>query len=124
MMGWLKNKMHKRGYDDLEDIRSNVMGNDFLRSPEPDFPRTPAPERGRVEVPSFDEPFRRDEPPGFSSIDTRFPDQPMGDRRGSDNYDILDRLNLIESQLSAIRSQTETINERLKNLETKLTRRY
>lgn len=125
MMGWLKNRVHRQN-DDLEDIRSNVLGNDFTRNPEPDFPRTDFPrspplERGRIEAPTFDEPFRRDEPPGFSSIDTRFPE--ATDRR-SDNYDIIDRLNLIESQLSAIRSQTETINERLKNLETKLTRRY
>ena len=43
----------------------------------------------------------------------------------SRNYDILDRLNIIEAQLSAIRSQTETINERLKNMEMKLgPRRY
>ena len=129
MMGWLKNKVHRQN-DDLEDIRSSVLGNDFTRNPEPDFPRpdfprSPPLDRGRIEVPSFDEPFRRDEPPGFSSIDTRFPDQPtMNDRGRSDSYDIIDRLNLIESQLSAIRSQTETINERLKNLETKLTRRY
>lgn len=43
----------------------------------------------------------------------------------ANNYDVLDRLNLIESQLAAIRSQTETINERLKNMETRLVgRRY
>jgi chaperonin cofactor prefoldin len=38
----------------------------------------------------------------------------------------MDRLNLIESQLAAIRSMTETINERLKNMESRLglQRRY
>jgi chaperonin cofactor prefoldin len=38
----------------------------------------------------------------------------------------MDRLNLIESQIAAVRSMTETINERLKNMESKLVmqRRY
>ncbi len=114
--------MHKKEYDDLEDIRSNVLG-DFRGLPppsEPDFPRP-----RQIEVPAFEEPFRREErfgePPGFSSIDMR---ERFPEREQSRNYDILDRLNLIESQLAAIRSQTETINERLKNLEAKLTRRY
>ena len=39
-------------------------------------------------------------------------------------YEIEDRLNIIETQLQAIRSQTETINERLKNLDAKLGRRF
>lgn len=113
--------MHKR-YDDLEDIRSNVVGRDLLAPPEPDFP--PRRFEKPVEVPTFDEPIRRfDEPPGFNTVDTRFPEQ--RDERGSNRYEVIDRLNLIESQLAAIRSMTETINERLKNLETRLTgRRY
>lgn len=128
MLSWLKNRMHKR-YDDLEDIRSSVLGNDFRNPPEPDFPRR---EAGRLEAPAFDpierhfgEPFepRFEQPPGFSTVDTRFP-EPQINERGQRDYDILDRLNLIESQLAAIRSQTETINERLKNLEARLTRRY
>ncbi|MEK6888205.1 MAG: hypothetical protein AABX14_04650 [Candidatus Aenigmatarchaeota archaeon] len=124
MMGWLKNKMHKN-YDDYEDIRSNVVGKDLLAPPEPDFPQRRI-ERA-IEVPKFEEPLGRfEEPPGFSTVDTRFPDQqPAASERGSDRYEIIDRLNLIESQLAAIRSQTETINERLKNLEVRLTgRRY
>jgi hypothetical protein len=39
-------------------------------------------------------------------------------------YDIADRLKIIESQLQAIRSQTETINERLKNMEMHMGRRF
>ena len=126
MMSWLKNRMHKKDYDDLEDIRSNVLGNDFLKNPEPDFPRPSTSDfpsrsyerRNAGFQPGFDE---FSEPPGFSSIDTRFQGR---NEDKNNNYDIIDRLNLIESQLAAIRSQTETINERLKNLETKLTRRY
>ncbi|MBI4019355.1 MAG: hypothetical protein HY364_03810 [Candidatus Aenigmarchaeota archaeon] len=55
-------------------------------------------------------------------------EQPLPDRRDltmqsgrpsrtEANYDIMEKLTMIESQLAAIRSQTETINERLKNLE-------
>ncbi len=123
MLGFLK-RHKKDDLDDLEDIRSNVLGNDFLRPqpPEPDFP--PPQRRIADRFPGIEE-QRFEEPPGFSTVDTRFPERSPGfpqDRQGS--YDIMDRLNLIESQLAAIRSQTETINERLKNLETKLTRRY
>ena len=39
-------------------------------------------------------------------------------------YELLDRLSIIEAQLTAIRSQTETINERIKLMEIRLTRRY
>lgn len=116
MLGWLKRK--RKDYDDMEDIRSNVLGSDLMRSaPEPDFPLERPPK-----AVGFDEP-RFQEPPGFSTINTRFSEYPEIKQKDRD-YDILDRLNLIESQLAAIRSQTETINERLKNLETKLTRRY
>ncbi|MFH0836615.1 MAG: hypothetical protein V1870_00640 [Candidatus Aenigmatarchaeota archaeon] len=39
-------------------------------------------------------------------------------------YELLDRLSIIEAQLTAIRSQTETINERIKLMEIRQTRRY
>lgn len=124
MLSWLKRR--KKDYDDLEDIRSNVVG-DFRGippPPEPDFPRRQV----EIEDPvarHFNEPARLErfeEPPGFSSIDVRYPERP--EQRPRDDYEILDRLNLIESQLAAIRSQTETINERLKNMERQLGRRY
>lgn len=41
-----------------------------------------------------------------------------------DVYELFDRLGVMEAQLAAIRSQTETINERLKMLEIRITRRY
>ena len=127
MLGFLKR--HRKDYDDVEDIRSNVLGNDFFKpqpAPEPDFPQVAAqPRRAADRFPGIEEPVRFEDPPGFNSVDTRFNDRSdrfVHDKQGS--YDIMDRLNLIESQLTAIRSQTETINERLKNLETRLTRRY
>jgi len=123
MFDRLKNRLHRKDYDDAEDIRSSVLG-DFRmpQEPEPDFPR---PNR-KVEVPAWDDPTspqQFDSPPGFGSIDMRQPAQ-MQSERGSRDYDIMDRLSLIESQLSAIRSQTETINERLKNMERSMGRRY
>lgn len=124
MFGNLKNRLRKKDYDDVEDIRSSVLG-DFKGlppQPEPDFPR-----RAPQEVPTWDDPAtsqRFDEPPGFSSIDVREPIGQRGFQQPSRDYDIMDRLSLIESQLSAIRSQTETINERLKNMERSMGRRY
>src|SRR3989338_7819295 len=100
MFGNLKNRFRKKEYDDLEDIRSNVLG-DFRGmppQPEPDFPRK--------DMPVWDDPMpqklgdRFGEPQGFSSIDTRFPAQPAPSRER--DYDLMDRLSLIESQLSAI----------------------
>ena len=117
MFDSLRSRFRKKDYDDVEDIRSSVLG-DFRMAehPQPDFPR-------RTEAPAWDEPFPRDEPPGFSTIDTR-QDQRFPPQQSGRDYDIMDRLSLIESQLSAIRSQTETINERLKNMERSLGRRY
>ena len=121
MFDWLKRRMHKD--DDIEDIRSNVLGS----VEESDFPR-----RERFDA-DLEDPLKKlgdkrfetfDEPPGFNSIDTRTEKYGRNDK--GEDYEILDRLNLIESQLVAIRSQTETINERLKNMESRfgLQRRY
>jgi len=41
----------------------------------------------------------------------------------TDKFDILQRLDMIEATLSAIRAQTETINERLKTLDMKMSQR-
>ena len=41
------------------------------------------------------------------------------------NYEVMDRLAFIENQLSAIKSQVELVNERLKNIDAKIgARRY
>ena len=122
MFGNLKSKLRRREDNDFEDIRSNVVG-DFRGlppEPQPDFPRN---------APTWDDPVNQpygkfDEPPGFSSIDVRQDQRFVAQPAQNDRYDILDRLNLIESQLSAIRSMTETINERLKNMERSAGRRY
>jgi hypothetical protein len=115
--------LKRRKDSDFEDIRSGVLGPQI----EPDFPprnNFQAPEFEDVTRPRpvgpapFDSRPKFDEPPGFNTIDTRGPQQ------SERNYDIIDRLSLIESQLAAIRSQTETINERLKNMERLLPRRY
>jgi len=51
------------------------------------------------------------------------PRQEMNEPRG--NYEVMDRLAFIENQLTAIKSQVELVNERLKNIDAKIgTRRY
>ncbi|MBI4162536.1 MAG: hypothetical protein HY513_02540 [Candidatus Aenigmarchaeota archaeon] len=43
----------------------------------------------------------------------------------TNNYEVMDRLAFIENQLTAIKSQVELVNERLKNIDAKIgTRRY
>ena len=125
MFGFLKKKKD----DDFGDIRANVTS-DF---DEPDFPpqrRFDRNEGSQGPPPGFEDPLqpRRfderpqfDEPQGFGSIDVR-----QEQRGPRSDYDVADRLNLIESQLAAIRSMTETINERLKNMESRMgyQRRY
>ena len=119
ILGSIKDRLLRRGGDDFSDIRSHVLGEPM---PEAEMPAT------RYEAP-FREPAVE---PGLEPFDASLPERkPIGlepsyeaPDQGRD-YDILDRLNMIEAQLSAIRSQTETINERLKNLEVRLTgRRY
>ncbi|MBI2173411.1 MAG: hypothetical protein HYT73_04385 [Candidatus Aenigmarchaeota archaeon] len=114
MFGFLKKK-RKEEMDDFFDIKNTITG----RQPERDVIDTGKPFAEQKEdewVPSF--PGRKD---------LGFEDMGQPAMRGpSKDYDVMQRLDVIESQLQAIRSQTETINERLKNLEFKLTggRRY
>lgn len=120
----LKNVILRRKEPEFEDIRSHVLG---------EYPPPPAfePERERRFEPRFGERFERFEP-GFEPRGLEIPEirreplaiEPRFPERIEERTDILERLNLIEAQLGAIRSQTETINERLKNLEMRLTRRY
>ncbi|MEM7819886.1 MAG: hypothetical protein QXD48_03600 [Candidatus Aenigmatarchaeota archaeon] len=124
MFGWLKNKILRRHEEDLDysDIRSGVLGrSDFdIREPVPEseFLRTPRPLEQR-----FAEPIALSAPYAEPIAIENGPPT-LGVERNKD-FDILDKLSLIESQLAAIRSQTETINERLKNLEVRLGyRRY
>ncbi|MBI5060953.1 MAG: hypothetical protein HZB67_01420 [Candidatus Aenigmarchaeota archaeon] len=116
--------------DNYDDIRSHVLGEGYpplmMQEPAPIEPRRALPpvysegypEQGRIpmEIPSgMDVPEI-----GRAGVDR----EPFSAPKENVNYDILDRLRMIEAQLSAIRSQTETINERLKNMEARLPRRY
>jgi len=116
MFGFMKKKRHKDDDFGFDDIKSSVMKKDYYE-PEPVAePMPPEPSGFESPRPSerFGEPISLDQ--GTA---------PMGQEpRAGRDYDILERLNMIETNLLAIRSQTETINERLKNLEMKLTRRY
>ena len=144
----IKGKFRKGGDDDFSDLRSSVLDEP------PPYPPSPPAQRGfEAPPPKFTRPVqdefgprnRVEEPvsrfndsPGFG--DTQFPSsfpsresrfdprlgQPMESfpEKKEGSYEVIDRLNFIENQLAAIKSQTETINERLKNLELKLGRRY
>lgn len=131
IFGRIKSRISHRD-EDLGDLRSHVLGENpygppesFAPRPEPmeqefarDFRRPePLPPPGRepltLEPAAYEEPFPTRENISFEPTRTE-----------SDSYEILDRLKFIESQLAAIRSQTELINERLKNLEVRLGRRY
>jgi len=133
MFGWLTKKLHKK--EDYDDIRSQVLGEPFPAAepfrPEPfrEPPRAesvPAPEF----EPKFEARYGEITPKTQSVFEPFSPsiDQPPLERTAgpSRDYEIMDRLNLIESQLAAIRSMSETINERLKNMESRLglQRRY
>jgi hypothetical protein len=137
----------KKKHDaDYGDIRSHVINKPFLEPQSQtvkekfgferqDFPRDPyAPEPFTPPPQAFSpQPPGRMEEQGFEQYPVS---KPLGsrpdprmdfgaEREQRKDYDILDRLNIIESQLQAIRSQTETINERLKNIDARLgVRRY
>ncbi len=118
MFGFLKKK-RKEEMDDFFDIKNTITG----RQPERDTidaGRAFTEQKQDEWVPSF--PGRKD----LEFEDVGQGPYEKGFRGPSKDYDVLQRLDVIESQLQAIRSQTETINERLKNLEFKLTggRRY
>ncbi len=117
---------------DYQDLRSNVLN----EPPKPEGyepyeppPAEPPPEPRWLKPqaqrePEYDDRYRTPSQKRYEELTV---DQPFGQPQQTQEirYDIIDRLNIIEAQLSAIRSQTETINERLKNMEMRLTgRRY
>ena len=139
MLGFLKKVVH-RG-EDYDDIRSHVLGErmGYDSAPEPSriqlepqpyqpgYPPVqqppPLPEPPELE-PRFESRYGESSAPQLSGFGEPAQLSSTAERTSRD-YDILDRLNLIESQVAAIRSMSETINERLKNIEAKLgTRRY
>ncbi|MCX6815787.1 MAG: hypothetical protein NT120_02965 [Candidatus Aenigmarchaeota archaeon] len=128
MFGWLKRKKD----DDFDDIRSHVLNEPSEPRPEQFQPQTNDQRFDDEMTPrtrSAFEPFSpsmENMPSDFGNDLNREPMRDTNRIEPSKNYEIIDRLNLIESQLSAVRSMTETINERLKNMESKLglQRRY
>ncbi|MDI6721061.1 MAG: hypothetical protein QMD85_01630 [Candidatus Aenigmarchaeota archaeon] len=127
MLGFLKRKK-KEEMDDFFDIKSTIAGT----PPERDVIEQPSPRQMRNDP--FGRPVKEEQewaPPFPGRKDVEFEDfgtttYEKAFRGPSKDYDVMQRLDVIESQLQAIRSQTETINERLKNLEFRLAggRRY
>lgn len=123
LLGRLRDRITHRRDEDLYDYRSHVAGEPPLAAPEPEFqepePVEPLPARSSLE-PDFSEPIIQRSRLKDLTVEPGF-DRPFGkEERAGRDYDIMDRLNIIEAQLTAIRSQTETINERLKNMEMRL----
>ena len=123
ILGGIKSRFFSRSEDieGINDIRSHVIGEgeNPYRDEGPIMPQ-------RADVPELPDVSRFGrEPIGFEPAPDRdFGREPVERSDTGRDYDILDKLNIMEAQLSAIRSQTETINERLKNLEMRIGRRY
>ena len=136
IFGAIKGRFLGRSGDSSEigDIRSHVIGNEYGRDPyyEEDTPpvRQDVPQMTEVPRPDSREPVGLEPTPEYGNdpipqARNNFREPiAMEGSEGNRDYDILDRLRMIEAQLSAIRSQTETINERLKNMEMRTGRRY
>ena len=133
----IKNKLLRRqeGDYDYQDIRSNVLneppkpeGYEQYEPPPAQSYQAEPPEPtflGRHQR-QYDDKYRTPSQKRYEEL--TFDEQSLpggGLQPASESYDMMEKLRIIEAQLSAIRSQTETINERLKNLEMRLTgRRY
>jgi hypothetical protein len=105
----------ERDFSPMEETRPGPVG-------VPEFPE-PLPRQDRYSSPGLEPRFE----PRFGepvSMESPVEKEPISMERTDDKYEIMDRLNIIEAQLTAIRSQTETINERLKNMEMRIGRRY
>src|SRR3972149_1095565 len=111
----IKDKVFHRKQEDFYDFRSQITGkkSPFDEPAEPE-PLEPLPARSSFDQqePDYSQPVMQRSKLKDLSFEPY--DKPQADRET--HYDILDKLSMIEAQLAAIRSQTETINERLKNL--------
>ncbi len=121
----IRNKLSRHRDEDFSSLRSNV-----LNERGPGYGLEPISERPPIdEPPPFQSGPPEPMPPGFGMEPMSF-NEPMPEKEPLDIGDertqreIVDRLAFIENQLSAIKSQTETINERLKNMDMKIDRRY
>ena len=119
----IKNKILRKRDDDFYDIKSRV-----LSGPEPPG-MEPLPPMDFPEPPNFNPPY--DDIPDLPPMPGREPlginrNEPVDMGPGYDREirEIIDRLSFIENQLSAIKSQTELINERLKNVDMRINTRY
>ncbi|MBI4154234.1 hypothetical protein HY501_02780 [Candidatus Woesearchaeota archaeon] len=119
--------LHRKKADDYDfgdysDVRSHVLSERMQPPPPPPPPEFSEKTRDVFEPFSVSRPYPEAELPSLPSMQET--ERSVENR--SRDYDILDKLSIIESQIAAVRSQTETINERLKNLEMKLgfQRRY
>jgi hypothetical protein len=132
MLNPFKKILH-RNDEDYDDIRTHVLGERFERFDEPaafERPAPPAPAPATMAAPPArdmdDFSQRTRDVFGPPPVLDDFPQQPSAPlertaEKTSRDYEIMDRLTMIENQLAVVRSQTETINERLKNMEAKLT---
>jgi hypothetical protein len=112
--------MGKREVVPPEEIREAVLGPPVPPPPAPALYAEKPPELAPAYTPPYSPyapEFERPElpPPELVSRETI-----KKEEERSLAFEIRDRLSIIEAQLTAIRSQTETINERLKSLELKL----
>jgi hypothetical protein len=112
-----------------EEVRSHVLGEELP-------PLGPSPQPMEPSAERFNNRYQRNYPEKFperspldigpSGMEMPFSREPIAIEQKDERtiFEILDRLSMIEAQLAAIRSQTETINERLKNIDARLPRRY
>ncbi len=118
----LKNRLiHRKPEFQVEDVRSHILGD--LQTERRDTFNFEDPLKNRFDPYAAKNPYQ----PGPQQREPvqAFERDPLQMEPKESNYEIIDKLNIMEAQISAIRSQTETINERLKNIEMKLNvRRY
>lgn len=122
----LKNKLVGKKESDFSDIRSQVLNEDKYmdESDTGSWKRKPMDNAADIFDPAKPVPRFGSEPFG-SKFDRQPVDLPAAAPPERESYEIMDKLNFLEAQISAIRSQTELINERLKNMEARLgTRRW
>jgi hypothetical protein len=121
IFGKIKDRIQHK--EDFSEMRSHVIGEPFANEPfaEPE-PLEPAPIPRRERFESYEP--RSGEVPTLEPMPFEREPAANWSQGNSSDYEILDRLKFIESQLAAIKSQNELINERIKNLDVKLGRRY
>jgi len=129
VFGWLRNRLHGRD-EEYDEIKEHILSEPTLDGPGPMFARPlenkpyenpePFAERPSMTPPPRREEFRTPpEPIGLRDEFSPSEREPIGlPRAGRVEIDRLeDTLMFIKEQLTAIKAQNETINEKLKNIE-------